>query len=291
LTFSNRRLDMREGAATCVWVAAVAAMAAGCECGKAERGPVPGQQRVLRLATTTSTEDSGLLKALLPPLAERHGVKVDVIAVGSGKAIALGRNGDVDVILVHDPGAEKKFVEDGAGVNRRDVMHNDFVIVGPASDPAGIKGMTDAVEAFGRIARSGSAFVSRGDESGTHVKEMGLWREAGVQPGGGWYLGAGQGMGAVLSIASEKQGYTISDRGTWVALRGKLDLALLAEGDSRLANPYGVIPVNPAKHPEARYMDAMLFAAWLTCPEGQKLIADFKVDGETLFFPDAVEGN
>jgi len=279
------------GRGTAAWVlsaSALVVLAVGaCECRKAEHAAQAGPARVLRLATTTSTEDSGLLTVLLPPFAEKHGIKVEVVAVGSGKAITLGRNGDVDVILVHDPEAEKKFVGDGAGVNRRNVMHNDFVVVGPASDPAGIKGMTDAAGAFERIGNSRSAFVSRGDESGTHVKEKSLWREADVEQGGGWYLAAGQGMGAVLNIASEKQAYAITDRGTWVALRGKLDLTLLLEGDPRLANPYGVIAVNQARHPEARYMDAMLFIAWLTSVEGQELIAGFKVDGETLFSPDA----
>lgn len=248
----------------------------------------PAQSGRLRLSTTTSTDNSGLLGFIIPPFEKKTGLKVDVIAVGTGKALALGQNGDVDVVLVHARSEEDKFVAAGHGVNRRDVMHNDFIILGPAADPAGVKGLKDAAEALRRIAAKQASFVSRGDESGTHVKEKELWAKVGVKPEGRWYKEAGQGMGEVIVMSDNLGGYTLADRGTWLSMKRKVGLQILVEGDPVLFNPYGVIAVNPAKHPHANYDGAMAFIAWLTSREGQQLIANFKVDGDVLFFPDAV---
>ncbi len=244
-------------------------------------------QTRLRLATTTSTDNSGLLGAVLPPFEQKYGIKVDVIAVGTGKALKLAENGDVDVVLVHAREAEEEFINNGFGTNRRDVMYNDFIIVGPGSDPAGIKQSAKASDAFAAIERKTAPFISRGDDSGTHKKELEIWNAAGVKPKGEWYIEAGQGMGAVLHMADEKQAYTLTDRGTWIAFAKKLDLAILLEGDPALFNPYGIIAVNPARHPHVNYMEAMLLIAWFTSPEGQKLIAEFKKDGQALFVPSA----
>jgi len=241
----------------------------------------------LRLATTTSTDNSGLLSALLPPFEQKYGIKVDVVAVGTGKALKLAENGDVDVVLVHAREAEEEFVNNGFGINRRDVMYNDFVIVGPENDPAGIRQSAKAADALAMIAEKAAPFTSRGDDSGTHKKERDLWKLAGIVPKGAWYVEAGQGMGAVLNMADEKQAYTLTDRGTWIAFTKKLDLAILLEGDPELFNPYGIIAVNPARHPHAHYMEAMLLIAWLTSPDGQRLIAEFKQDGQVLFVPSA----
>ena len=246
------------------------------------------EKRSIKLATTTSTDNSGLLAALFPPFTARYGIEVKVIAVGTGRAIKLGENGDVDLILVHARAAEEKFVADGFGINRRDVMHNDFVIIGPAEDPAGIKGWKDAPEALGLIAAKKGFFFSRGDESGTHKKEMQLWQAAGVDPAGDWYFAVGQGMGAVLMMANEKKGYTLTDRGTYLAYKNKLELSILVEGDQRLYNPYGVIAVNPVEHPHVNYVEAMTLVGWLTSREGQKIIGTFKKEGELLFHPDAI---
>jgi len=245
------------------------------------------EDRRLRLATTTSTQDSGLLEHLHPAFEAATGIKVDVIAVGSGKALALARNGDVDVVLAHDPAAEAAFVADGAGVDRRPVMENDFVIVGPAADPAGVAGAPTASAALARIADAQATFISRGDQSGTHVKEAGLFAAAGITPAGAWYLSAGQGMGPVLQMADEKPGYTLTDRGTWLALRGKLTLRLLHAGDPALKNPYHVIAVNPARHPHVQGESARAYMDFLTGAEGQALIGAFAVDGEALFRPTA----
>jgi tungstate transport system substrate-binding protein len=242
----------------------------------------------LRLATTTSTENTGLLRAILPPFEQRQGVKVDVIAVGSGKAMKLGENGDVDVVLSHAPALEDAFVSAGFGVNRRDVMYNDFVIVGPSADPAGVRAATSASDALKRIAAAAATFVSRGDESGTHEKEKELWKSAGVAPQGSWYVSAGQGMGQVLQIADEKRAYTLSDRGTYLTYAAKGDLVILNQGDRALFNPYTIIAVNPARFPRARYLDAMALIAWMTSPEGQRSIAEFTVGGQMLFHPTAV---
>ena len=252
--------------------------------------PLSAQQAGrLRLATTTSTQDSGLLPILNPPFEKLTGLTVDVISVGTGAAIKLGENGDVDVLLVHDRKAEDKFVEQGFGVNRRDVMHNDFVIVGPADDPARIAGAKTASEAFARIAAAGAVFVSRGDKSGTNVKELDLWARVGGKPSGKWYKEAGQGMGAVLTMSRDLQAYTLADRGTWIAMESKLGgMAILSEGDTDLFNSYGVIAVNPAKYPGRNYMAAMQYIAWITSVEGQKIIREYKLGGKTLFFPDAI---
>ncbi len=241
----------------------------------------------LNLATTTSTQDSGLLDVLVPRFREQSGIEVKVVAVGTGQALELGRREDADVLLVHDPAAEQRFVAEGHGVGRRQVMCNDFVLVGPPADPAGVNGQVSAAEAFRRIAEKEAPFVSRGDESGTHVKERAVWQKAGVEPKGGWYVRAGAGMGQVLRMASEKRAYTLSDRGTFLALRGGLELAVLAEGDPLLVNQYSVIRVNPEKHPHVRKEAAEKFADFLLAPETQRLIADFGKNryGQPLFFP------
>jgi tungstate transport system substrate-binding protein len=244
----------------------------------------------LRLATTTSTDNTGLLKTLNPPFERMMNIKVDVIPVGTGKALKLGATGDVDVILVHARSAEDKFVNEGYGVNRRDVMYNDFVIIGPEVDPAGIKGMIDAKEAFKKIAEAQAPFVSRGDDSGTHKKELMLWEKSGIKPEGKWYFEAGQGMGAVLNMANEKQAYTLSDRGTYLAYSGKIELKILCEGDPDLINPYGIIAVNPARFPHVKYVYAMAYIGWVTSQEGQKIIREFGEDkfGHPLFIPMAI---
>jgi tungstate transport system substrate-binding protein len=250
---------------------------------------VQGAEHVLRLATTTSTDNSGLLKHLLPTFEKSSGFQVHVIAVGTGKALRMGQDGDVDVVMVHARSDEDKFVAAGYGVNRRDLMYNDYVIVGPKQDQAGIGGIKDAAAALARIAAKEAVFISRGDESGTYKKEQALWQTADIMPQGKWYRSIGQGMEQALQIASEMQGYTLADRGTWLALRKKLDLSVLVQGDRRLFNPYGVIAVNPARYPDVNYLGAMAFITWLTSLEGQNQIVAFKIEGETLFFPDAIQ--
>ena len=246
-------------------------------------------QMRIKLASTTSTDNSGLFSAVLPLFEQKTGIGVDVIAVGTGAAITLGMNGDVDIILVHARSREDQFTADGYGVNRRDVMHNDFVILGPSEDPAGIRGMDNASEAFAAIADTEEVFVSRGDDSGTHVRERQLWNAAAVNPGGSWYREAGQGMGAVLTIANDMNGYTIADRGTYIAMQDNIDLEILVEGDNNLFNPYGIIPVNPSMHPHVQYEAAMLLTAFFTSIEGQKAIQNFTVSGQQLFYPDAID--
>lgn len=238
----------------------------------------------LRLATTTSTENSGLLAELLPPFEQANNCQVDVIAVGTGKAIKLGETGDVDVIMVHARSKEDKFVAEGYGVDRRDVMYNDFVLLGPANDPAGIKGMNDVVSAMAKIAGSRSTFVSRGDDSGTHSREKLLWQGAGITPGGDWYLEAGRGMGEVIIMAGERQGYTLCDRGTYLAFRTKTDLQVVGEGDKRLFNPYGVIMVNPQRHPHVKIELAKNFLDYLTSDQAKLLINGYRRGGEQLFY-------
>ncbi len=246
----------------------------------------------MRLSTTTSTENSGLLYALLPPFEKMFGVKVDVIAVGTGKALKLAENGDVDVALVHARSLEEEFVAKGYGTNRRDVMYNDFVIIGPKSDPAGIKKAKTATQAFRLIAKKRTLFISRGDRSGTYLKEMGIWKRADLKPSGSWYLEAGRGMGEVLTMTNEKRAYTLTDRGTYLAFLGekKIDLPTLFEGDSILFNPYGIIAVNPAKHPYVNYLMAMALIGWVTSLEGQKIIKEFGKGkfGQPLFIPMAI---
>ncbi len=244
----------------------------------------------LVLATTTSTEDSGLLDYILPDFEAKYNAGVEVIAVGTGQAMELGKNGDADVLLVHARAQEDAFVADGYGVNRKDVMYNDFIIVGPANDPAGIKGMKDAAAAFAKLAQTGSRFISRGDNSGTHTKEKAVWKAANVEPKGDWYVSAGQGMGSVLTMANEQLAYTLSDRATYLArTKEGIDLVILVEGDPALFNPYGVITVNPKLHPNVNYDLAMKFTEWITSAETQKLIGSFGVKefGQPLFIPDA----
>jgi tungstate transport system substrate-binding protein len=240
----------------------------------------------LTLATTTSTQDSGLLDALVPMFRAQTGVEVKVVAVGTGQALQLGRRGDADVLLVHDPAAEETFMVEGHGGLRRAVMHNDFVLVGPRADPAEIKGQRSTAEAFARIARAAVPFVSRGDESGTHEKERAIWRQARIEPRGDWYIQAGAGMAQVLRMADQKRAYTLTDRGTFLAQRQGLDLAVLADGDPLLVNPYHVIVVSPAKHPGVHQGPARKFADFLLTPATQKAIADFGTDryGQPLFF-------
>jgi len=245
--------------------------------------PVRAEER-LRMSTTTSTENSGLLSVLLPPFEKKFGCKVDVVAVGTGKALKLGEAGDVDVVFVHARSLEEKFMANGYGADRRDVMYNDFVLLGPPDDPAGVGKAKSAPDAFRAIAAKGSPFISRGDESGTHQKEKEVWASAGIVPRGAWYVEAGQGMGEVITMATEKRGYTLSDRGTFIAFRKKTDLAVLRQGDKNLWNPYGIIAVNPKKHPHVKYDLALKFIDFVTGPEGQSLIAGFKIDGEPLFF-------
>ena len=241
----------------------------------------------ITLATTTSTQDSGLLDALVPTFEQESGVTVKVVAVGSGQALELGRKGDADVLLTHSPKAEEEFMAAGDGSSRQAVMHNDFVIVGPAADPADIKGATTAVDAFRRLLESKSPFVSRDDESGTHTKELAIWKKAEITPLGDWYLRAGSGMAATLRVAHEKLGYTLSDRATFLAQRKSLELVIVAEGDASLRNPYAVIVVNSDKHPHLNPFAANLFAAYLLSPRTQKVIAAFGVEtyGQPLFFP------
>jgi len=241
----------------------------------------------LKLATTTSTENSGLLKYLLPKFEQQTGVHVKVIAVGSGKAMKMGEMGDVDVLLVHARKLEDEFMAAGYGVNRRDVMYNDFIIVGPADDPAGLKGSKDVLASFRKVAGSGSKFISRGDNSGTDVMEKDYWKALGIEPKGQpWYVSAGLGMGEVLTMAAQMPGYTLSDRATYGAYRARTGLAIVVQGDPKMFNPYGIIAVNPARHPGTNYTDAMRLVEWITSKEGQQAIAGFKVDGEQLFFPD-----
>lgn len=240
---------------------------------------------MLRLATTTSTENSGLLRAILPRFEAASGLKVQVISVGTGKAMKLGENGDVDVLLVHSRPDEDRFVAQGFGVDRRDVMHNDFVVVGPKADPARIAGMRDVIAALRRLLEARAVFVSRGDDSGTDKMEKSYWESVGRRPEGRQYLSAGQGMGEVLTMAANLEAYTLSDRATYGAYRNRIGLEILVEGDRRLFNPYGVIAVNPARYKDVNYRGATQFIEWLTGPDGRRAIADFRVGGEQLFFP------
>ncbi len=245
-------------------------------------------QERLRLSTTTSTEQSGLLAVLLPPFEQRFHLEVDVVAVGSGKALKLAENGDVDVVLSHAPELEGAFMAAGFGVNRRDVMYNDFLIVGPRADPAGVRGSATATATLQKLAAAQATFVSRGDESGTHQKERALWQAAGIAPSGAWYLSAGLGMSEVLRMADERRAYTLTDRATFATVKDRGDLVAVCEGDPALFNPYTIIAVNPARHPQVRYLEAMQLIAWMTSPAGQRIIGDFRVGSEIVFHPTAI---
>jgi tungstate transport system substrate-binding protein len=241
------------------------------------------------LATTTSTQDSGLLDVLIPRFEQQTGYQVKTIAVGTGEALAMGARGEADVLLVHAPEAETTFIAEGHGRYRRAVMHNDFILVGPPEDPAQLRGRQSIIETFKQLAEGGASFVSRGDNSGTHQLEQRLWKQVGIAPKGRWYLEAGQGMGATLRIASERKAYTLTDRGTYLALQNTLQLAIVSEGDKALANFYSVIEVNPAKHAKVNQEGARAFADFMVSPETQALIKTYGVDkfGQPLFFPDA----
>lgn len=256
-------------------------------CAVAGRVAGAAEPQVLRLATTTSTYETGLLDAILPPFETRHHLKVHIISVGTGKAIKTAENGDVDVILVHARDAEDAFVSDGYGVNRRDVMYNDFVFMGPEDDPAGIAGLKDAKEALRRISLQDRPFVSRGDDSGTHKKEKLLWSKLGIAPQGEWYLEAGQGMSATLRMADEKNAYVLVDRATFLFNRNSLRIKLLVEGDKDLFNPYGIIPVSPYRHKHVKYEQAMALVTWLTSLECQNIIGAYQREGAQLYHPNA----
>ena len=263
-------------------------LAAGCGKSAGPRPPAFSGPRRIRLATTTSLDNSGLIDVLFAPLEQRYHLRVDVIAVGTGKALELGKNGDVDVVIVHDPEGEERFVKGGWGVNHRRFMHNDFLLVGPRGDPADIAKARTAAAALAAIASRRAAFVSRGDDSGTHRKERTLWRAAGLRPKGRWYLETGQGMGATLIMANEKRAYVLADRGTYLAFKDKIEIVPLCQGDPQLRNPYSIIVVDPARWKHVNYLDAMLLVSWITSRPGQRIIDRFRMGGERLFLPDAI---
>lgn len=252
--------------------------------------PAAAQRPYVVMASTTSTEQSGLFGHLLPIFARETGIEVRVVAQGTGQALATARKGDADVVFVHDRVAEERFVAEGWGLARRDVMYNDFVVIGPKSDPARIAGGRDVTAALVAIAQAKAPFASRGDKSGTHAAELRFWKDAGVDPkgaGAGWYRETGSGMGPTLNVAAQMSAYTISDRGTWLNFRNRADLAILVEGDRRLSNQYGVILVDPARHPHVRHEHARRFADWIVSPAGQVAIASYRIGGEQVFFPNA----
>jgi len=245
----------------------------------------------IKMASTTSTQNSGLFDYLLPIFEKKTNIKVDVVAVGTGAAIEIGKRGDADVVFVHAKEQELKAVEEGFFVNRHDVMYNDFVVIGPTNDPAKIKGMRSSIDAFKKIAESGSSFVSRGDKSGTNTKELSLWKKTGIEPAGKkWYLEVGQGMEKTQRVADEKRAYTLTDRGTWLATKDKdkLDMVVVLEGDPTLFNQYGVMAVNPEKAKTVKYKEAMVFVDWIISKEGQDVVGSFKdKNGNALFIPNA----
>ena len=264
-----------------VWLPIVLAIAAW---------PLSAAERFITLASTTSTQASGLFDYLLPQFIAKMGVEVRVVAVGTGQALKLGEKGDADVLLVHDKAGELKFIKQGYGVDRRQVMYNDFILVGPSADPAKIRGLKDAVLAFRKIAQTRAPFISRGDDSGTHRQELRLWEEGKIDvksASGTWYKEVGAGMGAALNTAAGMNAYTLSDRATWLSFKNRADLILVVEGDPQLFNQYSVILVNPAKHKHVKQAEAVAFMDWLTSPEGQQAIADFKIEGQSLFYPNA----
>ena len=250
--------------------------------------PLAAQEKFITVASTTSTEQSGLFKHLLPIFERKTGIKVRVVALGTGQALDMGRRGDADVVFVHDPAAEKKFVDDGFGVNYKQVMYNDFVLIGPKSDPAKIAGGKDILAALKKVEGAKAPFISRGDKSGTHAAELRYWKSAGVDIAtqkGPWYKETGSGMGPALNTASSMGGYILADRGTWVSFKNRGDLAILVEGDQKLFNQYGIMLVNPAKHGHVKKDLGDAFINWVVSPEGQKAIAEYKIGGEQLFFP------
>ena len=249
--------------------------------------PARADERFITLSSTTSTQDSGLFGHILPVFSAATGITVHVVAVGTGQALAIGARGDADALLVHDRVGEDKFVADGYGIDRRDVMYNDFVIVGPRGDPAHIRGLKDAREALRQIAQAAAPFASRGDDSGTNRMELRLWKSAGVQPDphGGWYRDLGQGMGPTLNIAAGMNAYTLTDRATWANFKNRQNLEILTEGDEALYNPYSSILVNPAKWPQIKYNDAKIWHEWLTTKPGRDAITSYKINGEEVFFP------
>lgn len=256
----------------------------------AQAPAVPAGERFITVASTTSTQDSGLFNHILPLFKAKTGIEVRVISQGTGQALDTARRGDADVVFVHARAQELKFVEEGFSTERRPVMYNDFVLIGPKSDPAGVAGSKDIVAALKKIQEKAAPFVSRGDKSGTHAAELNLWKVAGIDIAaqkGPWYREIGQGMGAALNTSGAMGAYVLSDRATWISFKNRGDLVISVEGDKRLFNQYGVMSVNPAKHPHVKVADGKLFADWLTSPEGQKAIADYKIDGQQLFFPNA----
>jgi tungstate transport system substrate-binding protein len=270
------------------YLIALAALAAAC----VSHDPAIAQDKSIVVASTTSTRDSGLFDFILPMFEKKTGIKVKVVAQGTGQALDTGRRGDADVLFVHAKAQEEKFVADGHGVKRYPVMYNDFVIVGPKSDPAGIKGTKDVAAALKTIKDKGAEFISRGDRSGTHSAELRLWKAAGIdiaKDKGPWYKAIGQGMGATLNTAAASNAYTLTDRATWIAFKNKRDLVIEVEGDKRLFNQYGIMLVNPAKHPHVKKDLGQQFIDWIVSPEGQKAIADYKRNGQELFFPNATE--
>ena len=256
-------------------------------------GGANAADKFITVASTTSTQNSGLFEYILPKFKAKTGIDVHVVAQGTGQALKTGERGDADVVFVHDRASELKFVKAGYGVDRHEVMYNDFVVVGPKADPAGIKGTKDAVAAFKKIAADKAPFASRGDDSGTNKAELRLWKAAGIdvkKASGTWYRETGSGMGATLNTSAAMNAYTLTDRGTWLSFKNRRDLVIVVQGDNRLFNQYGVMLVNPAKHPHVKKAEGLAFINWLISPEGQKIIADYKIGGEQLFFPNAEKG-
>ena len=252
--------------------------------------PAYGQQKFITVSSTTSTEQSGLFKHLLPLFTQKMGIDVRVVAVGTGQALDIGRRGDADVVLVHAKPLEEKFLAEGHGLKRFDVMYNDFVLVGPKADPAKVAGTQDVAGALQKIKAAQGPFVSRGDKSGTHFAELELWKAAGIdiaKERGGWYRETGQGMGPALNTAAGMNAYVLSDRGTWLSFKNRADLVIVVEGDKRLFNQYGIMLVNPAKHPNVKKDMGQAFIDWVISPEGQHAIAAYKINGQQLFFPNA----
>jgi tungstate transport system substrate-binding protein len=289
MSIHRRELLTALGTGTLVGLAGCSGTSGGDEAGTA--AGVTGE--TLTLTTTTSTYDTGLLDEIHGDFEELYGVTVDAVAQGTGAALESARNGDADVVMVHARGLEDEFMRNGYGINRRDLMFNDFVVVGPEDDPAGIDGMGSATDALVAIADAGATFVSRGDNSGTHTKELNLWEAAGTEPGGDWYQETGTGMGEALNVANQQGAYTLSDRGTFISQRSEIDLTVLVQGPIEggpeiLSNPYGIMAVNPGVHENANYDLAMAYIGWITSPGAQNAISEYQMNGEQLFFPEAV---